>query len=107
MRIYVIIFFYYYFFHSNEEVFLLACEACLAMNIHYSDRKTNQFMKALMEAEENQHFGEALTWILNKQSAPYSNGPLLKQSLKSLQDLFSGQFFFFFSFGMWNVEIFF
>ena len=64
-------------------------------------------MKALMEAEENQHFGEALTWILNKQSAPYSNGPLLKQSLKSLQDLFSGQFFFFFSFGMWNVEIFF
>ena len=83
---------------SSEEVFLLACEACLAMNIHYSERKTNQFMIALMAAEDNQHFGEALTWILNKQSAPYSNGPLLKQSLKSLQDLFSGQFFFFFFF---------
>ena len=93
--IFLILVFIIIIFHSNEEVFLLACEACLAMNIHYSDRKTNQFMKALMEAEENQHFGEALTWILNKQSAPYSNGPLLKQSLKSLQDLFSGQFFFF------------
>jgi hypothetical protein len=79
---------------SNEEVFLLACEACLAMNIHYSERSSNQFMKALMAADDNQHFGEALTWILNKQSAPYSNGPLLKQSLKSLQDLFSGAFFF-------------
>jgi hypothetical protein len=40
-------------------------------------------------SKENQHFGEALTWILNKQSAPYTNGPLLKQSLNALQDLFS------------------
>ena len=26
---------------STEDVFLLACEACLAMNIHYSDRSKN------------------------------------------------------------------
>jgi hypothetical protein len=159
---------------GTEEVFLLACEACLAMNIHYSERSQNHFMIALMAAKvkatnalpvhakpdcptsnwfsslssffsllssfffllssffsllssfffllhsslfsllsvthtlslplssslfslshtrssskENQHFGEALTWILNKQSAPYTNGPLLKQSLNALQDLFS------------------
>lgn len=36
----------------TEDVFLLACEACLAINIHYENRDTNQFMIALMAAEE-------------------------------------------------------
>jgi hypothetical protein len=43
---------------STEEVFLLACEACLSMNIHYLDRPNNAFMNALMNANDNQHFGE-------------------------------------------------
>ena len=36
----------------TEMVFLAACEACLAINYHYESRGSNQFMSALMGAEE-------------------------------------------------------
>ena len=75
---------------TEEHVLVKACEACLAMNMHYSDRSTNQFMLSLMAEEENQHFGEALIFILNEQGkTEEKNGSLLKQSLNALQDLFS------------------
>jgi hypothetical protein len=73
----------------TERVFLAACEACLAINYHYASRATNPFMAALMATEHNQHFGEALLFILNQQSAPYDNGPLLRQALRCIADLFS------------------
>ena len=36
----------------TEMVFLAACESCLAVNYHYASRDANQFMSALMAAEE-------------------------------------------------------
>ena len=63
--------------------FIFLCYLC------YTATGTNQFMLALMSSSTKEHFGEALIWILNKQSSPYDNGPLLKQSLNALQDLFS------------------
>ena len=36
----------------TEMVFLAACEACLAINYHYESRASNQFMVALMSAED-------------------------------------------------------
>ena len=36
----------------TEMVFLAACEACLAINYHYESRASNQFMTALMAAED-------------------------------------------------------
>jgi len=52
-------------------------------------------MLSLMEERENQHFGEALLFILNEQGKhEEKNRPLLKQILNALQDLFSGEFLF-------------
>ena len=68
---------------------MTACEACLAINYHYSSRATNQFMTALVAIEQNQYFGEGLLLILNNQSTPYENGPLLRQTLQCVVDLFA------------------
>ena len=46
-------------------------------------------LACVTKSPQNQHFGEALIWILNKQSSPYDKGPLLKQALRSIADLMS------------------
>ena len=74
---------------TSEDVFLAACKAALAINVHFEVREENFFMHALRDHPKNEHFGEALIHLLNEQGYPYEDEILLRQCIKCVKDIFA------------------
>ena len=74
---------------TSEEIFLNAAKASVALLGHYDVGGRNQFLIALKDHSDNQHFGEAVLHHLNEQHYPYEDENMLAQTLESLKYIFT------------------
>ena len=74
---------------TSEDIFLNAAKASVALLAHYDVGDRNQFLLALKDHSDNQHFGEAVIHHLNEQHYPYEDESLLTQTLEALKNVFT------------------
>lgn len=74
---------------TSEDIFLNSAKASVSLLAHYDVGGQNQFLIALKDHSDNQHFGEAVIHHLNEQHYPYEDENLLTQTLEALKNIFT------------------